>query len=418
MARNSTYKILMYSHDTYGLGHIRRTLAIATQLRNPDVNILILTGSPIVGRFDFPEQIDFVRVPGMIKITNEEYLSQSIKINPRHALRIRQTIITATAKAFQPHLFIVDKAPLGLKREIVPTLQWFRKSQPRTQTILGLRDIMDDAESTRKDWEEKRVYDALEQYYSEIWVYGKQEFYDSIKEYNVPQETSKKVVFTGYIPRAVPKPGELKDVRREQRLGPDDKLIVVTTGGGGDGYTHLDTFLTMLEDWGGSIPFRTVLVTGPFMPKKRRKEVFARSRALKVRAYRFYRRMEWLIGAADVVVSMGGYNTVCEILSLRKPSLIIPRERPRREQLIRARVLNDNHLADFIPWKQLSPNFLRQKLLALLADPEPYHRAMGQFEFTGLKVMRQRLAEFRGVSNVRKKDFRTRHRVEGVPTTI
>ena len=418
MARNSTYKILMYSHDTYGLGHIRRTLAIATQLRNPDVNILILTGSPIVGRFDFPEQIDFVRVPGMIKITNEEYLSQSIKINPSHALRIRQTIITATAKAFQPHLFIVDKAPLGLKREIVPTLQWFRKSQPRTQTILGLRDIMDDAESTRKDWEEKSVYDALEQYYSEIWVYGKQEFYDSIKEYDVPQKTSKKIVFTGYIPRAVPKPGELKDVRREQRLGTDDKLVVVTTGGGGDGYTHLDTFLTMLEDWGGSIPFRTVLVTGPFMPKKRRKEVFARSRALKVRAYRFYRRMEWLMGAADVVVSMGGYNTVCEILSLRKPSLIIPREQPRREQLIRARVLNDNHLADFIPWKQLNPILLRQKLLAILADPEPYHRAIGQFEFTGLKVMRQRLAEFRGVSHASKKGFHSRHRVEGVPTNI
>jgi predicted glycosyltransferase len=418
MARKSTYKILMYSHDTYGLGHIRRTLAIATHLRAPDVNILILTGSPIVGRFDFPEQIDFVRVPGMIKITNEEYLSQSIKINPRHALRIRQTIITATAKAFQPHLFIVDKAPLGLKREIVPTLQWFRRSHPHAQTILGLRDIMDDAESTQKDWEDKGVYDVLDQYYSEIWVYGKQEFYDPINEYHIPEQTAQKIVFTGYIPRAVPKPGELKDVRREQRLGPDDKLVVVTTGGGGDGYTHLDTFLTMLEEWGGSVPFRTVLVTGPFMPKNRRKEVFARSKTLKVRAYRFYRRMEWLIGAADVVVSMGGYNTVCEILSLKKPSLIIPREQPRREQLIRARVLHHNHLADFILWKQLSPNLLRDKLLAILENPETYRHAIDDFEFTGLKVMRQRLAEFRGVGNERKRGFHPRHDAEGVPANI
>ena len=73
MPRNSTYNILMYSHDTYGLGHIRRTLAIATQLRDANINILILTGSPIVGRFSFPEQIDFVRIPGMIKKTNEDY---------------------------------------------------------------------------------------------------------------------------------------------------------------------------------------------------------------------------------------------------------------------------------------------------------------------------------------------------------
>ena len=403
MARKSTYNILMYSHDTYGLGHIRRTLAIASQLQTPNVNVLILTGSPIVGRFEFPPGIDFVRVPGMIKMTNEEYLPLSIKINVRHALKIRQTIITATAKAFQPHLFIVDKAPLGLKREIIPTLQWLRRCHRRTRSILGLRDIMDDSESTQKDWDEKGVYDVLDQYYSEIWVYGNQEFYDPISEYNIPESTSRKIIFTGYIPRKVARPTEIREVRREQRLDPGEKLVVVTTGGGGDGYDHVDTFLTMLEQWGESAPLRAVIVTGPFMPKRRRAEIFSRSRALQVRAYRFYRRMERLIGAADVVVSMGGYNTVCEILSQGKASLIIPREKPRREQLIRARVLNDHCLADFIPWRQLNPSLLRDKLLALLEDPEPYHRAIEKFEFTGLKVMRQRLAEFRGEGSARKK---------------
>ena len=145
----------MYSHDTYGLGHIRRTMAIAGSLRDAKINILILTGSPIPGRFSFPEQIDFVRIPGMIKKTNEEYLPLSIKINPRHALDIRKNIITATCKAFQPHLFIVDKEPLGLKKEILPTLQWLRRSHPNSKTVLGLRDIMDDAQTVRRDWEKK-----------------------------------------------------------------------------------------------------------------------------------------------------------------------------------------------------------------------------------------------------------------------
>jgi predicted glycosyltransferase len=406
MARKTTYNILMYSHDTYGLGHIRRTLAIASQLRDPNVNILILTGSPIVGRFDFPPQIDFVRVPGMIKMTNEEYLPLSIKINARHALKIRQAIITGTAKAFQPQLFIVDKAPLGLKREIIPTLQWLRRCHPRAQTILGLRDIMDDAESTQRDWEEKGVYDVLDKYYSEIWVYGNREFYDPILEYNIPEQTSRKMIFTGYIPRTVPKSGELKDVRREQRLGPEEKLVVVTTGGGGDGYAHLDAFLSMLEKWEGSPPFRTVIVTGPFLAKKKRMEVLARSRALKIRAYRFYRRMERLIGASDVVVSMGGYNTVCEILSQGKVSLIIPREKPRQEQLIRAQVLHEKKLADFIPWQELNASTLKEKLLAMLENPQPYHQAIEEFQFTGLEVMRQRLAEFRWGGSERKKILR------------
>ena len=396
MARKSTYNILMYSHDTYGLGHIRRTLAIASHLRTPNVNILIITGSPIVGRFSFPPQIDFVRVPGMIKMTNEEYLPLSIKINTRHALKIRQTIITSTAKAFQPRLFIVDKAPLGLKREIIPTLQWINRCQGHTKTVLGLRDIMDDAASTKKDWEAKGVYDVLDRYYSEIWVYGNQDFYDPIREYHIPQDISRKMVFTGYIPRTVPKTGEISEVRREQRLDRDQKLVVVTTGGGGDGYDHMDAYLRMLEAWGESPPFQTVMVTGPFMPKKRRMEIFNRARRIKVRTYRFYRRMERLIGAADVVVCMGGYNTICEILSQGKPSLIIPREQPRREQLIRAQILYEHNLADFIPWHQVDPKLLRHKLLTMIEKPESYHQAISNFRFTGLEVMSERLAEFRG----------------------
>ena len=403
MARKSTYNILMYSHDTFGLGHIRRTLAIASHLRTPNVNILIVTGSPIVGRFSFPPQIDFVRVPGMIKMTNEEYLPLSIKINTRHALKIRQTIITSTAKAFQPRLFIVDKAPLGLKREIIPTLQWINRCHGHTKTVLGLRDIMDDAASTKKDWEEKGVYDVLNRYYSEIWVYGNQDFYDPIREYDIPKDISRKVIFTGYIPRAVPKAGEINEVRREQRLDREQKLVVVTTGGGGDGYDHMDAYLRMLEAWGESPPFRTVMVTGPFMPKKRRVEIFNRARRIKVRTYRFYRRMEKLIGAADVVVCMGGYNTVCEILSQGKPSLIIPREQPRREQLIRAQILYEHNLADFIPWYQVDPNLLRHKLLAMIEKPEPYHQAISNFRFTGLEVMSERLAEFRGEVSGEKK---------------
>lgn len=394
MARKPTYNILMYSHDTYGLGHIRRTLAIASQIRGQNANVLVLSGSPIVGRFDFPPRVDFVRVPGMIKVTNEEYLPLSIKIESQHALRIRQAIITGTAKAFQPDLFIVDKAPLGLKREIVPTLQWLRRCRPNARAVLGLRDIMDDAKSTRQDWEEKGVYEVLEQYYSEIWVYGNRELYDPIREYNIPASISRKIVFTGYIPREIPRPAQVREMRRDHGLGDDDKLVLVTTGGGGDGYGLLDTFLAMLENGKDRPAFRTIVVGGPFLPKRQRKEMAARARRLQVRFYRFHRRMERIMGAADLVVSMGGYNTVCEILSLGKASLIVPREQPRREQLIRARILHQHGLVDYLPWPELGVESLQEKVLSLLAHPESYQRAIRGFPFTGLEVMRQRLVKF------------------------
>jgi predicted glycosyltransferase len=105
--------------------------------------------------------------------------------------------------------------------------------------------------------------------------------------------------------------------------------------------------------------------------------------------------MERIIGAADLVVTMGGYNTVCELLSQKKVSLIVPREKPRREQLIRAQVLQQRELVDYLPWQRLDPEVLREKVLLLLENPQPYLTAIEAFHFTGLEVMRQRLEEFR-----------------------
>jgi predicted glycosyltransferase len=394
MARNSTYNILMYSHDTYGLGHIRRSMAIAASLLEPRVNILILTGSPIAGRFSFPEQIDFVRIPGMIKRTNEEYRPLSIKINARHALDIRKNIITATVKTFQPQLFIVDKEPLGLKREVLPALQWLRRSRPHTRTVLGLRDIMDDAEVTRREWEAKGVYGALDELYSEIWVYGNQDLYDPIREYGIPGPASAKVRFTGYIPRKVPSPEGVQNARKENGLQEGDKLVVVTTGGGGDGFEVMDAYLRMLEA-GPPPAFKSILITGPFMPKRDRKNLNKRCRRLGVRMHHFYRQMEKVFAAADLVICMGGYNTLCEILSQGTVSLVIPRDTPRREQLIRAETFQRQQMIDYIPWDALTPELLRLRVDAIIANPRPLQEAIARFPLTGIEAMRQRLKEFR-----------------------
>jgi predicted glycosyltransferase len=395
MARNSTYNILMYSHDSYGLGHIRRTMAIATHLLEPRINILILTGSPIAGRFSFPEQIDFVRIPGMIKKTNEEYLPLSIKINARHALDIRKNIITATAKTFQPRLFIVDKEPLGLRKEVLPTLKWLQRCRPDTRTILGLRDIMDDADTVKKDWTKKGVYQVLESLYAEIWVYGKQEFYNPIAEYDIADSISRKIHFTGYIPRKIPGKEAVRNMRKELGVKPDDKLVAVTTGGGGDGYLIMRNYVDMLESAAGGLPFKSVLITGPFMPKNKRKKIFKRARKLGVRAYHFYRQMEKIFAAADLVVSMGGYNTLCEILSQGTPSLVIPREAPRKEQMIRAQAFKRQNLVDYIAWREFTADILQEKILNLLQSPEPYLAAISQFRLTGIETMQQRLRDFR-----------------------
>lgn len=375
----------MYSHDTYGLGHIRRTMAIARNLVRPGVNILIVTGSPIVGRYSMPKGIDFVRMPGMIKKSNSVYVPHSIKVDPEIAISIRKGIISATAKTFKPDLFIVDKVPTGLKNEVLPTLKWIRKNLPCTRVVLGLRDILDDAKSTQADWKKKKFPEVLRNLYSEIWVYGEKDLYDPITEYAFPDDIAEKTVFTGYIPRKVP---NVRKVKRKH------KQVLVTIGGGGDGYTVLDNYLKMLES-NGTVDFKTLMITGPFLSRDKLDELADRARALKVQIKPFVRNIEKKMVTADLVVSMGGYNTMCEILSLKKIALVIPRDKPRQEQLIRAKVFKERGLCDYIKWDDVSPETMREKVNMLLYGSSNCISDLENFAMTGLDVMRERLSHFR-----------------------
>jgi predicted glycosyltransferase len=101
--------------------------------------------------------------------------------------------------------------------------------------------------------------------------------------------------------------------------------------------------------------------------------------------------MERLIGAAQAVVSMGGYNTVCEIVSQRKPFLIVPRAIPREEQLIRAQVLYRNGYCRYIDPRELTPESLRGEVLSLVDNSSTYHDRMTSFPFSALEVIRSRI---------------------------
>ena len=108
---------------------------------------------------------------------------------------------------------------------------------------------------------------------------------------------------------------------------------------------------------------------------------------------KFHRYMEALIGAAQVVVSMGGYNTLCEIASQKKPSLIVPRTAPREEQLIRAQVLCTKGFCDYLQPPEFTPETLRARVLQLLENGSAYQERMASFPFTALDFMRKRIQQ-------------------------
>src|SRR5215510_1816267 len=180
-------RVLIYSHDTLGLGHLRRCRAIAHSLveQHKDLSVLILSGSPIIGSFDFKARVDFVRVPGVIKLRNGEYTSLNLHIDIQQTLAIRASIIRHTAEAFGPDMFLVDKEPLGLRGEVTDTLVMLKsKGVP---LVLGLRDVMDDPALLEPEWRRKNVIPALRDLYDEIWVYGLEQLCDPLAGITVPK---------------------------------------------------------------------------------------------------------------------------------------------------------------------------------------------------------------------------------------
>ena len=325
-------RVLIYSHDTFGLGHLRRCRTIAHSLveADKDLSVLILSGSPIIGSFDFRARVDFVRVPGVIKLRNGEYTSLSLHMHIEETLRLRASIINHTAEIFRPDLLIVDKEPLGLRGEVQETLELLRDRG--VPIVLGLRDVMDEPAQLAPEWTRKNVVPALQRYYDEIWVYGLPQICDPLAGIALPPRVRKMMRYTGYLRRRVPT--HSKPVDPALCFG-DEPFLLVTPGGGGDGEALVDWVLSAYED-DPRLPYPALFVLGPFMQPERRAEFLQRAARLEpVKAITFDSHLENLMARAVGVVAMGGYNTFCEILSFDKRALIVPRTKPRLEQYMR-----------------------------------------------------------------------------------
>jgi predicted glycosyltransferase len=347
---------MFYCHDTFGLGHLRRTMALANHVRAtiPNVSQLIVTGSPSAHGFEFPSGTDYVKLPAVTKNTDGDYVARSLASSLESITEMRSDILLSAARHFEPDFFIVDHAPAGLDGEALATLRFLRDHRPQTKLIVGLRDIIDEAPKVRRSWARDGVYELLDDVYDLILVYGHRHIYDVVEEYGLSGMAASKTRFVGYLGR-----DQGSIAPEEVRAGlpmQTNNLVLVTAGGGGDGQDLFDTMVRGLVDAGDQVDFDCLLIGGPLMDEEDRSTLRRRIGDRKnLHFLDFADQMTSYLGAADVVVSMGGYNSLCEILSLGRPAIIVPRITPRKEQLIRAEILSQRGLVQIIHPDHLTP---------------------------------------------------------------
>jgi len=372
MSAHGPRRVLLYAHDTYGLGHLRRNLAIARRLLEdrPRMRIVLASGSPVLSSFSLPRGLSVVALPPVEKVGAEEYQPLDRRLDIDLVRRARSAVIADVARRFAPDVFLVDHAPHGMKGELLPVFDVLQRWCPATRIVLGLRDVLDDPGVVRQLWQEQGVYETLKMVYDRILVYGSADVFDVRREYAMPPPVAARTSFCGYLCpaslRAVPTP----------ELAPDGPFVLGTAGGGGDGLAVLTATLAASRELGVGC----LLVTGPLMaPAQRRRLVELAANVPGASVVEFVPDLADVMAGARAVVTMGGYNSLCELVGLRAPTVVVPRVSPRREQAIRAELFASRGLVRVaLPGLGLAERLARE-LSQAIASPErkPVHLDLG-----------------------------------------
>ena len=378
-------RLLLYSHDSVGLGHLRRNLAIAGEISAtfPNAWIQILTGSPCDTQFKLPKNTDLIKIPSISKDSEGRYVTQNFSGSLENTLKFRSKLILEAFELFKPNFIIIDHQLTGLMGEVLDMLRAAKKKG--VQTIFGLRDIKDSPEAVKRNWNTDNSRWALNECYDRICVYGMQEIFDPRAAYAPFLDKVKKIDFIGFI---VPR---LKKTSKSHLPG-KRKKVLVTFGGGGDGAQRAERYLEALAL--APVNWESHIITGPLMADDARRRIRNKAKKIEplgsVKIYRFHRHVSALLNQVDAVVSMAGYNSCAEILQSGVPAVLLPRSFPRKEQLIRATRLAELGWVKVIPEADPDPHRLLSTVASVVNTPRNIQL---EADVNGLKRLGQIIAE-------------------------
>lgn len=390
--------VLLYSHDTFGLGHLRRNLAIAQRLLNaPDrFSVHLLTGSPVIRQWRLPRGLHVQPLPPVVKVGAENYAARDRGQCFGLVKGYREALILKHVLRCRPDVFLVDHAPAGMNGELLSTLSLIRHEFPDTRIILGLRDILDSPNTVRKIWDDQDVHALIEHAYDDVFVYGSQALFDVATEYGMSPTVADRVRYCGHVVAAPPaemephaKPGPCWNERRAA----GSRVVLVTAGGGGDGFFLMDAYLRGLPARASANVY-SVIVTGPLMQLDERRALRSLAEGRDdVELIDYTTDLVPSLRAADLAIAMAGYNTSAEIIAERKRAILVPRLAPRAEQRMRAGLLAKLGIVHSIEPGEEFVQQLAAAVPAVLSAPPPRPSTWEQLDLKGAERVADYLDE-------------------------
>ena len=364
-------RVLIYSQDTLEAGDLRCMRSLARRLLQASgrVELRVISGAPALnGVADWQawEGISNITLPGLRQARSTLSSTAHPMLTLGAALQLRKQLIRNAIVDFAPDLILVDRMPCGRYDELGKVLAALKSAQAGVKCVLLLRDVIGSPKRTAQQWRDRGYFDAMSEHYDKVLVLGEQEVFDLRREYAMPEPAAAKLAYCGYA-AAPPGRSERTRVRRALGVPGNEPLVLVVGGEAKDGEVLIRAYLQGLQLMPAEERPRSHVVCGAAMSEPERLALACAAHAMpQVSIQQLSRDVMSLMSAASVVVTNGGYQTTCELLTLRRRAVVVPSTAQADEQTLRAERLAGHGLLRLIRPAELQAQRLMSAVLAEL----------------------------------------------------
>jgi predicted glycosyltransferase len=361
-------KTAIYCQHVLGIGHFFRTLEICRALQPHPV--VLITGGPEAPAA-LPSNVRRVQLPELAMDATFQHLHARGRRSLAQTREQRRTLLEQTLSAEKPDLFLIELYPLGRKafrNELDPLLAGIRNGRlPACRVVCSVRDIL--VEKEDRDRHEARAVETLNRWFDALLVHADPSVIRLETTFGRLTDVRIPVVYTGFVAPPIGPTVDGRAWKNARGMAPDEILVVASAGSGAVGFPLLDAVTQAVRHLPGDLPWRLQVFTGPFMEEQAVRQLTARIDR-RIAVDRFTADLPAWLQAADLSISMAGYNTCMAVLATGVRALVLPFTQ-NREQGLRARLLADRGRLGILEEEDLDPQRLARRMVGGLRATRP-----------------------------------------------
>lgn len=346
------HRVMLYCQYLSGMGHLVRTTQFAKSLAERFQPTMIIGGPKIEG-FVPPDGVEIIYMPplwlqdGAFRVADGNDVDE-IK-------RVRRDMLIDLFDSARPEIVITEFFPFGrhdLLFELEPWMQHIRTSAPGTLVVSSLRDLIG---KTVLDQQTGKIVDLANAYFDAVLVHSDPQFLRFESTFAGARRINGPILHTGFVAEAV----------KAEPQSFDRPFVLVSVGGGRIGGAVLDAAIGAAALLQEELPHDFRIFTGPFLPDEDFAKLQAKAASQgNVILERFTSNLLGHMQAADLSVSLAGYNTTMNVLRTDVPAILVPIGHYDFdcEQLMRAEKLADLGVADLLRQDAVSAESLAERI--------------------------------------------------------